>query len=252
MAKMKLEKNVQITLIIVGAVILLAVGAAIYFKSNSIDNTITVNGQATAEVSPDLITVYFNVQTKGATSKEANDANTLIVNKLTANLVALGFSESDLTTESYNTYQEYDYTNGQKFLDWITSTSLKIKIPVSQKSKTSSVVDAGTNAGAGISYINFELTPALQQSAKADAIRNASTDARTKAEALAAGFNKNLGKLVSVSLDEFNYRPWPVYASADSSGGAVSSAPAAKSAATNINPSSQEVSASVTAVYKLV
>lgn len=252
MPKHKLEKNVQITLIIVGAVILLAVLAAIFFKSNSTDNTITVNGEATAEVAPDLITVYFNVQTKGTTSQEASDANTLIVNKLTDNLVALGFSKDDLQTQSFNIYPEYDYSNGQKLLDYIATNSLKIEIPVSQKDKTSSVVDAGTNAGAGISYINFELTPALQQQAKTAAIRNASADANVKAQAIADGFNKRLGRLVSVSLDQFNYYPRVLYASSDSSGGGVSSAPEAKSAATNINPSSQEVSASVTATYKLV
>jgi uncharacterized protein YggE len=249
---MKLQKSVQITLIIAAAVIILTIIGIVYFNSTSTSDTIQVNGQATSKVSPDLISVYFNVQTKGATSKEASDANTLIVNKLTANLVALGFSESDLTTESYNIYPEYDYTNGQKFLDYAATNSLKIELPVSQKSKTSSVVDAGTNAGAGISYINFELTPALQQSAKKAAIENASIDARTKAEALASGFNKQLGRLVSVSLDQFNYNPWPIYASSDSSGGGVSGAPAAKSAAANINPSNQDVSASVTAVYKLM
>jgi uncharacterized protein YggE len=249
MPRHKLEKQVQITLIIVGAVILLAVLAVIYFKYNSTDNTITVNGQATAKVAPDLITVYFNVQTKGTTSKEASDANSLIVNKLTANLVALSFSSSDLQTQSFNIYPEYDYSNGQKFLDYMASNSLKIEIPVAQKDKTGSVVDAGTNAGAGISYINFELTPQLQQSAKTAAIKNASDDANLKAKAIADGFNKRLGRLVSVSLDQFNYYPRVLYASSDSSG--VSGGAEAKTAAANINPSSQEVSASVTAVYKL-
>ena len=252
MPRQKMEKNVQITLIIVGAVILLAIGAAIYFKSNSVDNTITVNGQATAEVAPDLISVYFNVQTTGATSQAASDANTLIVNKLTDNIIALGFSKDDLQTQSFNVYPQYDYTTSKQTLTgYMATNSLIIKIPVSQKDKTSSVVDAGTNAGAGISYINFELSPSLQQSAKKAAIENASVDANVKAQAIADGFNKKLGRLVSVSLDQFNYRPGILYASSDSSGAGVSSAPEAKQAAVNINPSNQEVSASVTATYKL-
>ena len=244
-----MQKSVQITLIIVGAVILLAIGAGIYFKSNSTDNTITVNGQATAEVSPDLITVYFNVETTGTTSKEASDANSVIVTKLTNNLVALGFNENDLKTQGFNIYPEYDYAKGQKFLDYKASNSLKIEIPVAQKDKTSSVVDAGTNAGAGISYINFDLTPQLQQQAKTAAIKNASDDANVKAQALAVGFNKRLGRLVSVSLDQFNYYPGPIYASTMS--GAAGAAEA-KSATMDINPSNQEVSASVTAIYKLI
>jgi len=245
----KLQKSVQITLIIVAAVIILAMIGILYFNSNSMSNTIKVEGQAIAKVSPDLITVYFNVDTKGATSKEAEDANSAIVSKLKNNIVALGFKETDLTTENYNIYPEYDYTNGQRLTGYRATHSLKIEVSSNQKDKISSIIDVGTNAGAGIGYINFELTPALQQQAKTAAIRNASDDARVKAEAIAFGFNKKLGKLVSVSLDEFNYYPWPIYASASSDGGGAAEA---KRAVSDITPSNQEVSAYVTAVYKLV
>ena len=119
-----------------------------------------------------------------------------------------------MKTENFNIYPEYNYNGGtQTLIDYKATNSLKIELSIDKKDKIGSVIDAGTNAGAGISYINFELTPALQQQAKAQAIENASVDARTKAEALANGFNKKLGRLVSVSLDQFNYNPWPIYAS---------------------------------------
>ncbi len=243
----KLQKSVQITLIIVAAVIVLAIIGVVAFKYNSLSNTIQVNGQATAKVSPDLITVYFNVDTKGTTSKEAEDENSAIVSKLKDNIIALGFKESDLKTDNYNIYPEYDYSNGQRLTGYRATHSLKIEVSAEQKDKVSSLIDAGTNAGAGISYINFELTPLLQQSAKTQAIKSASDDAKIKAEAIADGFNKKLGRLVSVSLDQFNYNPWPIYATQGTSGGAAE----AKRAVTDITPSNQEVSAYVTAVYKL-
>jgi len=247
MVKLKLQKGVQITIIIAVAVIALAIIGVIAFKPSSTSNTIQVNGQATAKVAPDLISVYFNVNTKGSTSKAAEDANSEIVSKLTDNIVALGFKESDLTTEGYSIYPEYDYTNGQKLIGYIATHSLKIEVSSNQKDKVSSIIDAGTNAGAGISYINFELSPLLQQQAKTQAIKNASDDARIKAEAIASGFNKRLGRLVSVSLDEFNYYPWRIF-EASTTGGATE----AKTAVAGITPSDREVSAYVTAVYKLI
>ena len=253
MPKIKLEKSVQITIIIVAAVILLVVIGIIYLKPTSTTDTFQVSGQATSKVSPVLITIYFSVDTKGATSKIAEDANSEIVSKLRDNVISLGFKESDLTTENYNIYPDYsyDYNKGtQTLIGYRATHTLKIELPSSQKDKVSSIIDAGTNAGAGISYINFELTPALQQQAKVTAIKDASDDARVKAEAIADGFNKKLGKLVSVSLDEFNYRPWNIYSSSDSSGGGVGAAEA-KSAVADITPSNQDVSAYVTAVYKL-
>ena len=252
MPKIKLEKSVQITIIIVAAVILLVVIGIIYLKPSSAENTFQVNGQATSKVSPDLITIYFNVDTKGATSKIAEDANSAIVSKLKDNVVSLGFKESDLTTENYNIYPDYsyDYNKGtQTLIGYRATHSLKIELPSGQKDEISSLIDAGTNAGARISYINFELSPALQQSAKTQAIKQASDDARVKAEALAAGFNKKLGKLVSVSLDQYNYYPWNIYTASDS--GMTSGGAEAKVAVATITPSNQEVSASVIAVYKL-
>jgi len=245
----KMDKSVQITLIIVGTIILLTIVGIILFKSSSAENTISVQGEAVAKVAPDLITVYYNIQTTGKTSKEASDANSLISDSLTNNIIALGFSKDDLKTENYNIYPNYDYNNGQKLTGYTATNSLKIEISVDEKDKLGDTIDAGTNAGAGISYINFELTPALQQKAKTEAIETASADARVKAESLATGFNKKLGRLVSVSLNQFNYSPWNVYSSY---GAGISEASDAKMAATNINPSDQEVSAYVTAIYKLI
>jgi hypothetical protein len=245
----KMQKSVQITLIIVAAAIVLTVIGIAAFRGNSMSNTIQVNGQATAKVAPDLISIYFNVDTKGSSSQLAEDANSVIVNKLRNSVVSLGFKETDLTTENYAIYPEYDYSGSSQTLTGYRAThSLKIEVSSSQKEKVSSLVDVGTNAGAGISYINFELSPALEQTAKTAAIKNASDDARVKAEALAEGFNKNLGRLISVSLNEFNYYPWPIYASRDSG---ASGAAEAKTAVAGITPSNQEVSATVTAVYRL-
>jgi uncharacterized protein YggE len=246
MAK-EMHNSVKITLIIVVAVLVL-VGIGIYlWKSNSTANTIKISGQATEKVTPDLVSVYFNVETKGTTSSEAESANSLIVNKLKDSIIALGFSEDDLKTVNYNIYPDYDYKT-QKNKGYRATHSLSISFPATEKDKIGEVIDAGADAGAGISYINFEISPSLEQQYKTIAIQTASEDARVKAEAIAQGFNKQLGRLVSVSLDSFNYYPLRVYDSGESS---VGSAESAKTAVAGIIPSEQDVSAYVTAVYKL-
>jgi len=246
----EMHNSIKITLIIIAAVVVLSFAGMFFYQSNfSTTNTISVSGQGTEKVTPDLITIYFNVDTKGATSKEADDANSVIVNKLKNAIISLGFEESDLTTQSYNIYPIYS-TSGQQITGYTASHSLLIEFSIDKKDEISSVIDAGTSAGAGISYINFELSPTLEQQYKAEAIKTASEDARVKAEAIASGFNKKLGKLVSVSLDSFNYYPMRVYDSETVSGG-VSSAESAKTAVAGITPSSQDVNAFVTAVYRL-
>lgn len=64
-----------------------------------------------------------------------------------------------------------------------------------------------------------------------------------------------MGNLVSVSVDNFEYAPFVVYNGVASGGalaGPMVGATSAKTAIMNISPTTQDVSASVTAVYKIV
>src|SRR3990172_8504908 len=101
---MKMDKSVQITLIVVVGIILLALIAPNVTDSSR--NTISVAGMATIDVLPDIVGIYFSVDTQGATVNEAGDRNTAIVQDLTQALAALGFNEEDIKTQSYNIYPE--------------------------------------------------------------------------------------------------------------------------------------------------
>ena len=244
---MKMEKSVQITsLIVVGAIILAII---VVFGINGISttqNTVSVAGQSTVEVMPDLVSVYFSVDTKGTTSKEASDKNTDITNALIAALESNGFSREDIQTQSYSVYPEYDWNSGsQRLIDYKASHSLKVQIPANESDKIGNAVDSGINAGAGVSYINFELSQESQNKYKAEAMKLAAQDATTKAESVADGLNKKLGSLVSVSVDSYNYMPWLARDFAGATSAEV------EKAVPSIVPSTQEISASVTAVFKI-
>lgn len=247
---MKLKSSVQITLIIVVGIIFLTLISIFTLTSifSSSKDSLQVNGQSTVKVTPDLITLSYNIETKGNSSKEAEDLNSDIVNDLIYRVVQLGFEKEELKTENFNIYPEYDWQSGsQKLIGYKAVHSLKIELTIDETNKAGDLIDAGTNAGAGISYINFELSPKLEQEYKSKSIKLAAQDAKIKAEAIAEGFDKKVGKLVSVSLSEFNYYPWRMYDALES-GGSVA---IAKEAVSNIQPSEKEVTAYVSAVYKL-
>ena len=144
----------------------------------------------------------------------------------------------------------YDMTGKSTNNGYVAIHIVKLEFSANDTAKLSSVIDAGANAGAGVSTINFELSPALQNQYKAQALQLASQDAKTKADAVAAGFGKATGALVSVSVNSFNYMPFNVYSS---SGAAVPSSEnaGAKAAAMNLVPTTQDVTADVSATYKL-
>jgi hypothetical protein len=247
--KMKKENNaIVITSIISGVILLIAIIAFSVLK-NPDSNVVTVQGVSTIKATPDLITVYYNIETKGVTSAEASSANTLIYNGLTDALIAKGFEKEDLKTESFSVYPDISWENGkEKQNGYVASHSLKLELDMDELDKLTSVIDAGTNVGAGISYINFELTQESQNEYKAQALKLASEDAKIKAEAVASGFDKRTGRLISVSVNDFGYYPWNVYTSS-SKGGIAEDAQLARESVMNISPSEKDITASVTATF---
>jgi len=246
-----MESSVKITLIIAATIILLfaAGGYAFYQIANVGSNTVSVDGTSNIKATPDLVSVYFNAQTRGNTSKEANDNNAEMVDEILTALIKQGFERKDIQTESFNIYEDIQWINNKQVSKgYIATQQLKIELATNEASKIGDVIDAGVDAGATLNYINFELSTAKQNEYKAQALKEASEDATIKAEAIASGLGKKVGKLVSISTSNFNYNPWPIYESVSG----VADVAMAKQATTNIQPSEQDVNARVSAVFKII
>ena len=255
---MKKENSAIVITCIIAAVVLII---AIMFLSRSgsiipsSGKTVTVQGNSNIKVMPDLVTVYFNIETKGNTSAVATKANNDIYDDLIEEIIIAGFEEDDVKTESFNVYPEtyWDPDTGKsKSEGYIANHYLRVELSSDKMDEVSSVIDAGVKAGAGISYINFELTQESQNEYKAQALKEASEDAMIKADAIASGVDKKVGELVSIQTSDFGYYPWNVY-TASAAGGAYREEDAimAKEAATSIQPGEQDISASITATFKL-
>lgn len=246
--KTHVDRKILITGMIVIGAIIVALIFSNGFNSGSMENTISSTGQSTIKIMPDLVNIYFNVQTTALTAKEASDENSEIVSKMKVSLMDLGFSEDEIKTAGFNVYPNYDWRSGsQRITGYTTSHSVNIQIPIEEKEKLGSAIDAGINAGAGINYLNYELTEENQKKYKIEAIKAATEDAKDKATALAEGAGQSLGKLVSISTSEFGYYPWAAYSQSDAGGISKSGA----EIATSITPIEQDVSATVTAVFKI-
>jgi len=246
-----MEKSVKITSIIVLGLIV-----SVLIISNSMNgmfpsqsNTISAEGISSIKAMPNLVSVLFNVETKAKTSENATKQNSDIVEKLKASLIEQGFDEKRIQTQSFSVYPDYtwDSTGKRKDNGFIATHSLKLEMNANESDKLGKAIDAGVSAGAGITYINFELSQDKQNEYKAEAMKLAAQDAKIKAQATASGLDKKIGDLVSVSINNFGYYPWNVY----SGSGMRADAMEAKVASTSITPSEQEVTANVNAVFKL-
>lgn len=248
---MKKENHaIVITGIVSGVVLVIALVAifALVPAGSSGQDVVTVQGISTVKAMPDLITVYFNVETEGETTAEARDANSEIMNKLIDALVAEGFDRKEIITENFNVYQNYEWTENERIDNgFIATHSVRVELSIEEEDKIASVVDAGVDAGAMINYINFELTQESQNKYKAEAMKLAAEDAKVKADSVAEGFGKTAGKLVSVQVNDFGYYPWNVY----SRGYETMDSVAVKESVSNIQVGEEEVTASISASFKL-
>lgn len=238
--------NNKIWIGVVIAAIVIIVGAMMY----SAQPVVSADGSASIKVVPDKVSVNLNVIGKGDNLSAANQKAQEISEALLINLIKLGYDRDELKFVNYNSYEEFDYTyRTPKSLGWVVSEQLVVN--TNDTTKVLSIVDAAISADAQISYINFEVSDSKQKDVKAEALKQASEDAKSKAAAIASGQDKGLGKLVSLqNLEVPNFYPYPMYAK-----GEMMSADAgnseARTVAMNIAPNEQEITASVRASYKL-
>lgn len=250
---MKKENNaIAITAIISGVILIVALVALFSFggnTSNYNEDSVTVQGIATIKAMPDLISVNFNIETKGQTSTEAKDANSKILNDLIDALMAQGFERKEIVTESFNVYQDYSWEGGvRKDKGFVASHYVTVEISSEDFEKLGAIVDAGVNAGSLVNSIDFKLSQTLQNKYKAEAMKLAASDAKIKAESVAIGFDQKVGKLLNVQVSDFGYYPWNAYSKAY---GASQDVSMVREVASNIQPGEKEITSTISATFKL-
>ncbi len=232
--------------IVIGALILV-VGAFVLLNNlstSSNEKTISVTGNSQMQVAPDRVVVYAQVLTRSKDSaEEAKDLNSQLSDAVMAALLKAGVNRSDIETSGFSVYPEYDWIQdqGQVLKGYAASNSMKITI--ADFENAGKIVDAVVNNGGLISYINYELSTQKMNEYKAQALADASKDAKAKAESIAAGLGRSLGEVVSVSASDYNYYPYPIYraeAGAD-----------LKQVSTNLPSAKLDVTATVSVTYKI-
>ena len=239
-----MEKYTASVILIVA---LIVVGAYLFVNFQGVDNTniISVSGISEIKTDPEIVSVYVSIETLNDSAEISKNENAEISQEVINKLVASGIDKKDIQTQNFNVYEEFDWTNnGQKSKGWKTANSIVVK--TTDFDKTGRIVDIVIDNGGLVQSINFEISQEKQNELKAQALKEAAEDAQNKAEALASGSGGKLGKLVSLSSQDFGYYPYPLYARAEG----ASSADAVK-AATNISPQELTITASVQASYKL-
>ena len=159
---------------------------------------ISVTGEATVSVPPDLAQIDAGVTTEAKTAREASDANNAAMGKVLLALKGAGIDEKDFQTSRLSLQPESapNRTAGPATIVGYRASN-RVTIRLRDVTKIASVVDTLVGAGANdIGGINFTVSQASKL--LDDAREQAIADARRKAEIYAKAAGVTLGAPLSI------------------------------------------------------
>ncbi len=173
--------------------------------------TITVSGEGTIQISPDIAELSFGVTTGvQTTAKIASDKVATDMQKILTAVKAAGVLEKDITTESFQLNPSYDWTDGRQRLRGYEATQ-SLRVKVRDLPKVGDVLTAATDNGANQAG-GVQFTLDNPEGKKDEARTEAITNAKKKAEALATQLGQTLGDVQSFSENGGGWYPQPMMA----------------------------------------
>ena len=162
--------------------------------------TVSVTGEASISVPPDLAQIDSGVTTEAKTAREASEANNKAMGGVLQALKNAGLAEKDIQTSrlSLSPQSAPNRNANAPFLIVGYRASNRVTVTIRDITKVADTIDVLVGAGANeISGMSFMVSKAskLLDDARAEAI----ADARRKAEIYAKAANISLGAPISIS-----------------------------------------------------
>jgi uncharacterized protein YggE len=172
-----------------------AIPAAV--QAQGVEKTITVIGEGTTSVVPDIALIRGGVTTQGKTAREASDANSKDMQAVIAALKEAGVAERDIQTTRLSIYPQMDPNKSGKARIVGFQATNQVNVRLHDLTKIAAALDqmiaAGANEISGISFSVTDPSKALD-TARKDAV----VDARRKAEIYSQAAGVRLGRAVQI------------------------------------------------------
>lgn len=145
---------------------------------------ISVTGQGSLNVTPDVAYIQLGVETRAKTAAEAHSANAKTFQAVKAAIQKAGIKDQDVQTVQFNTYPQYTYSDkqGQQLTGYLVQNM--IRITYRQLDQIGDLLDQLSAAGVNrVDQIQFGSEKMAEYERKA--LQLAIADAKAKAEAMA-------------------------------------------------------------------
>ncbi len=186
-------------------------GGAISFAEDESEKKIrliSVSGTVTKTASPELAYITLSIETLDKSASKSQADNATLANKVMDALKTKGINKENIETASYSLREEFKWNEVIRKSESVGyKTTNRVRVKVQDLGAVGEVIDAAVSAGANsVNSISFALTKETEASLRAEALKDASANARAKAQSIAEGLGISVG---------------PVYGASESSGYSV-------------------------------
>lgn len=247
---------VTIILLFLALFVYTKLAGPIPFFINSVTTTktdlFTADGEGQVTEVPDTATIYIGVTQTSSSVADAKNKTNSAVNKVIADIKALGISGKDIKTTNYSINPNYETGDvvpmmypiregGNNITGYTVTQNLEIKVKPTEK--VNKVIDTVTKSGANlVGGINFTFSDELSERLENQARKEAVANAKKKAQSLANASGIRLGKIVNVTEDSSFPRIMPLMKTDQTTGDNAED--------TQITPGENTVTVNVTIYYE--
>ena len=207
---------------------------------------LTVRGEAELERPADQVQMSIGVVTEGNEAGDALKENNRIMKDVVQAIEKAGLSKDDYETGQFRIRPQYSRRPRQPDPEWkpqiigyqvVNSVTVKTQ----KLDLTGKVIQSANEAGANtVEVMGFSL--ADQRKYRAEAIREATQNAKADAEALADAAGVKLERIITINLDQAPMQPMAMHRAARAE---------ADTGAPPIEPGDVTITANVTIVYEI-
>ncbi len=166
--------------------------------TNQLPRTITVVGDGTVNIKPDVARANIGVEVLNASVDDAAVENNRVTTQVLAALKEMGIAEEDIQTSGYSVFSERYSPDGSPSTEVQYRVTNTVNVLIRDLDQVGAVLDASIKAGANSIYgVEFLLDDPT--TARSAARKLAVENAAATADELAGLAGVNVGRIISIS-----------------------------------------------------
>lgn len=175
-------------------ILIFAVMTGFLMNAQEIVPGVTVSGEGTVYVKPDVVVVNIGIEHKGDYVKKIKEATENAVDNVIDFLKKEGIPDKNIQTQHIRLGQQYEYKTETYTFSSSQSIAVKIENIENYETILAGLMEAGVNQLNGVEFRSSEIKKYKAQ-ARIAAIKNA----KAKAEAYAGALGQEIGKAIVIS-----------------------------------------------------